>query len=297
MAEKLTELRPLETDPEIAPILPAADSVLEKHRTTPALPETLYHYTSLDAAVQILRSRKMWCSNVVYANDPAEATYGHSVLDDVAKTDPHLKLQGLRSVLAELDCYIASFSGDGDLLPQWRAYCRNGRGVALGVDAQVLRQRGSLILARVIYKPAEQRQFVTDMMDVFRQPLLSAAGNASLLSRLVETLGLYLVIVRSALKSETYESEREYRLFDVLPADRSAHSTALGFRASGGMVIPFFEADLTASTSEAAGQPFREVRVGPCLDVPLLQRSLKTFAVQEQLRFSVTQSNVRMRCE
>jgi nucleoid-associated protein YejK len=297
MAEKLTELAPLQSDPEIGALLPNADAVLEKYRTTPPLPDILYHYTSLDAAIAILQTRKMRCSNVVYANDPAEATYGQSVLDEVAKTDPTLKLQGLRSALAELDSYIVSFSGDGDLLPQWRAYCRNGRGVSVGVDAQVLRRRPTLILARVIYDSAEQRQFVTDMMDVFRQPLLSARGNTVRLRHLLDTLGLYLVIVRSALKSQTYESEREYRLFDVLPADRSSLQTHLAFRASGGMVVPYFEADLSASKAENATQPFSEVRVGPCLDATLIERSLKTLAIQEGLTFAVKPSAVKMRCE
>jgi hypothetical protein len=297
MPEKLGELEPLESDPEVAGLISRADEVLENYRTTPPLPDVLYHYTSLDAAIHILEERKMWCSNAAYANDPAETAYAQAILDDVAKTDSDLKLEGLRSVLAELDCYVTSFSGDGDLLPQWRAYCRNGRGVAVGVDANVLRRRSRLILARVIYDQAMQRQFVIDMMDVFRQPLLSARGDEIRLRRLMDPLGLYLVIVRSILKSETYESEQEYRLFDVLPADRAAHNTQLTFRASGGLAVPHFDADLIDSKAENAAQPFREIRVGPCLDATLIARSLKTFAIQEGLTFSVKPSEVRMRCD
>lgn len=287
----------LEKDPEVETLNRKADEVLDHYRTTPYLPPVLYHYTSLEAALHILEHRKMWCSNVFYANDPAEAVYGQSILDEVAKTDADLKLEGLRTVLEELDCYVASFSADGDLLPQWRAYCRNGRGVAVGVDAAVLRKRSSLILARVIYDQKTQRQFVTDMLDVFRQALLSARGNVPRLRRLLDALAMYLVIVRSALKIETYESEREFRLFDVLPADRAAHNVQLAFRASSGLIVPHFEADLTASNAENAAQPIREIRVGPCLDAPLIARSLKTFAIQEGLTFAVSSSQVRMRCD
>src|SRR5437763_16514326 len=99
----------MESDPEVKTLLERADEVLERYRTMPALPEILYHYTSLDAAVHILHDRKMWCSNVVYANDPAEAVYSQSVLDEVAETDADLKLEGLRSVLGDLDCYVTSF--------------------------------------------------------------------------------------------------------------------------------------------------------------------------------------------
>ncbi len=287
----------LEKDSEVETLIKMADMVLDHYRTTPFLPPVLYHYTSLEAALHILERRKMWCSNVVYANDPAEAVYGQGVLDEIAKTDPDLKLEGLRTVLEELDCYATSFSAEGDLLPQWRAYCRNGRGVAVGVDAAVLRKRSSLILARVIYDPKTQRQFVTDIIDIFRQAVLSARGNEPRLGRLVGALGLYLVIVRSALKTETYESEHEYRLFDVLPADRAAHNVQLAFRASGGLILPHFDADLTASNAENAAQPFREIRIGPCLDSALITRSLKTLAIQEGLIFTVSSSQVRMRCE
>jgi hypothetical protein len=286
----------IESDPEAKTLLERADEVLERYRTTPPLPEILYHYTSLDASIHILRDRKMWCSNVVYANDPAELVYSQGVLDEVAETDADLKLEGLRSVLGDLDCFITSFSGDGDLLPQWRAYCRNGRGVAIGVASRVFRQRSSLLFARVIYDRPEQRKFVTDMMDVFRGSLLSARGDRPRLRRLMGVLGMYLVIVRSALKSDTYESEREYRLFDVLPADRASHNVQLEFRASGGIVVPYFYADLTASGAENASQPFRDIRVGPCLDHSLIARSLNTLAIQESLTFSVSPSKVRMRC-
>jgi hypothetical protein len=287
----------MERDPEVKTLIGRADEVLEKYRTIPPLPEALYHYTSLDAAIHIIQDRKMWCSNVVYANDPAEAVYGQGILDDVAETDADLRLQGLRSVLEELDCYVTSFSGDGDLLPQWRAYGLNGRGVAVGVDANVLRSRPSLVFARVIYDAKTQRQFVTDMMDVFRKALLSARGDSPRLRRLMDALAMYLLIVRSALKSDSYESEREYRLFDVLPADRAAHNVHLDFRASGRMVVPYFKVDLAASNAKNAAQQFRDLRAGPCLDHVLIERSLKTLAIQEGLTFSVTPSSVRMRCD
>lgn len=292
-----TEPTDLDEDPEVKALNEKADAVLEQYRTTPPLPEVLYHYTSLDAALLIIPERTMWCSNVVYANDPAEATYSHGVLDEVADTDRQLRLQGLRAVLTELDCYAISFSAAGDLLPQWRAYCRNGRGVAIGVDTDVLRRRSKLILMRVVYDRSEQRQFVKDMMDVFRAAILSARTNTARLSRLMDALAMYLVIVRSALKSSTYDSEREYRLFDVLPADRAHHGTQLDFRVSGAVVVPYFKVLLTKSNAANAAQPFHDVRTGPCLDYRIIARALETLGVQEGLTFSTTASTVQMRCD
>ncbi|PYQ26981.1 MAG: hypothetical protein DMF56_21765 [Acidobacteria bacterium] len=133
-------------DDELMTIEAAADAVLANYRDVPPVPPIVYHYTSLAAALKIIETGKLWGSNLRYSNDPSEAEYGKHLLDDVLNQDRHLSLQGLRKGIAELDTYAVSLSADGDLLPQWRAYCRNGRGVAVGVEFDTLRQRQSMIL-------------------------------------------------------------------------------------------------------------------------------------------------------
>ncbi|MGN6187149.1 MAG: DUF2971 domain-containing protein [Thermoanaerobaculia bacterium] len=280
-----------------AAIAASANAVLDNYRDKSPVPTKVYHYTSLDAAMNMLESREVWCSNLRYSNDPSEAEYGKRLLDEVLDADPDLKLEGFRKEIADLDTYAASFSAESDLLPQWRAYCRNGRGVALGVDFDTLRQRKSMVLMRVIYDTAEQVQFVKDMLDVFRQPLLAARHDIIKLDPLARDLALYLAIIRSALKSTAYESEREYRLLDLLPRKLDGHHQGLQFRVSGGAVVPYLVANLTQSTGSFAAEPIREMKVGPCLDYSLIDASFTLYRSQTGRGTEVTCSSVSMRCE
>lgn len=274
----------------------AADTVLAKYRDDPPIPSRVYHYTSLDAAMKVIESGKVWCSNLRYSNDPSEAEYGRGLLDKVLDADPDLKLDGLRSGIANLDTYAIAFSAEGDLLPQWRAYCRNGRGVALGVDFDTLHQRQSMVFMRVIYDEDEQRQYITDMLDVFRAPLLAARDNDFKLDPLVRDLAGYLAIIRSAMKSTAYESEREYRLLDLLPRELEGHKQDLQFRVTGGAVVPYLVADLTHSSGASAAEPIRELKVGPCLDHDLIAASFTLYRSQTGRNTDVSRSNVSMRC-
>lgn len=282
-------------DDEIERLSASADAVLWKYRDAPSIPELVYHYTTVDTATTIALTRKVWCSNVTYSNDPAEGEYGKELLDEVVPRDRDFRFDGLRKVIAGLQTYAASFSAAGDVLPQWRAYCRNGRGVAIGVDSEVLKRRTSMIFMRVLYDRNEQEQIVKDMLDVFRAPVLSSHSDTARLKELVGRLALYMVIVRSVLKNPAYESEREYRLFDVLPAEEP--NPELHFRTTAMSAIPYLIADLSASAGENAAQPVRDIKLGWCLDSGLLSGSLKLFARQNALGFDVTRSRIRMRCD
>ncbi len=287
----------VEPDSELLAVINAADSVLWKYRDQQPQPSMLFQYTSLEAALQIIETRTVWCSNLRYSNDPSEATYGKDLLDDIMTKDTDLKLEGLRKVIAELDPYAASFSADDDLLPQWRAYCRNGRGVAIGASFETLRDNKSMIFVRVVYDPAEQRRFITDMLNVFRTSLLSARHDQTRLAAILHKLALYLATIRSALKSNAYDSEKEYRLLNLLPNRLDEPHSGLNFRVSGGSIVPFLSADLSQSRHGNIPEPIRSVRLGPCLDASLVEASLRLFGDQTGRTLQVTRSKVSMRCE
>jgi DUF2971 family protein len=286
-----------DNDVDVSDVRAATDAILLAYRKALPLPESVYHYTSLHAAISIIPKSEVWASNVTYSNDPSEGEYGHQLIIDLLKTDPHFSLQGLLSVINDIDCYATSFSADPDLLTQWRAYCRNGRGVAIGVAADVLAESTKMIFMRVEYDRQKQEQLVRDILNVFRQPLLVAPQNSPRQRALVETLALYFVIVRAIFKSPAYFTEREYRLFNTLPKLWSAHKTQLLYRASESSVIPYLKVNLPLSKSPRAAKPFTEIWIGPCLDFPLTSASLDLVAAQAQFSIGFKPSNVRMRCD
>lgn len=283
-------------DPEITQLNAAADKVILDHRSA-TIPARLFHYTSLPAALAIVESKQIWCSNSRYSNDPSEADYGQKLLEQVIRRDPLFKLSGLLETIRQTESYVTSFSADADLLPQWRAYCLNGRGVAVGVGADTLIKRKSMILVRVEYFRRTQFALVRSMLDVFRKAILSASTNSARLGQLLERLALGLIVIRAALKNGYYDSEREYRLIDAVPANRYARLADVKFRATSAAVVPYLVADLTQSRSANAQEPVEEVRVGPCLSYERVASALELYCHKNKRTFQVTKSKVRMSCD
>lgn len=98
----------------------------------------IFHYASADTFVNILRRREIWATNAAYLNDANELSYpvtlAQQVLDDLAQEESDADLKSFVHDVAQdvgthqvyKAWYVASFSSDGNLLSQWRAYCPRG---------------------------------------------------------------------------------------------------------------------------------------------------------------------------
>src|SRR5919206_3412486 len=51
-----------------------------RRATAGRVPRKLYHYTSLTGFTGIIQAGCIWCSDVAFANDPAEVVYGDEVV-------------------------------------------------------------------------------------------------------------------------------------------------------------------------------------------------------------------------
>jgi hypothetical protein len=106
-------------------------------------PQTLWHYTSAQGLVGIIRTDRLWASDSLFLNDAAERNYGvelmMSALADVEIDSParsttafilglvHPESGILRRWLdAQLRLFVTCFCSEGDLLSQWRTYAGSG---------------------------------------------------------------------------------------------------------------------------------------------------------------------------
>ena len=104
-------------------------------------PATLYHYTTAQGLLSMMKSGHMWATESRYMNDPREFLHGADIMLQVMnrlvkrKNPP----QALRDVKAQIARHIeekfqnvrifcASFCSAGDLLSQWRGYGDSGGG-------------------------------------------------------------------------------------------------------------------------------------------------------------------------
>jgi hypothetical protein len=104
----------------------------------------LYHYTNLAGLIGILNSKVLWLSHFKGMNDLAEGSYLSSFAKE--RVTEWLKNKGLGDIevsrhlhtldyiTRRSDYYLCSFSGNGDLLDQWRCYGDNGKGVSIGLE-------------------------------------------------------------------------------------------------------------------------------------------------------------------
>lgn len=185
--------------------------------------DVFYHYTSMDALVSIIESDSIWLSDYSYLNDKTELVHGVKVVSSIineflgsgiSKGQEGLLRAWLEKASAPLPrVCVASFSGDGDSLSQWRAYGNIAIGFVpykIGIHADQSR------LGVVQYEPEIQRQlaqiYVSHCLQAYA---LDTENNA--LERIPDVyhrFGQVLELV-SFFKDSSFRDEREYRLVYV----------------------------------------------------------------------------------
>jgi len=203
------------------------NSVLSE--TPPAL---LYHYTDQNGLLGIIKNREIWATHHQCLNDTQEFLHAkdliRSEIDHRCKTansDSLSLLQTMRSSLdgpgnEEVNLYIASFSEEGDSLPQWRAY-GGAAGFALGFSMTRLVLPEEFTLARCIYESKEQHEIaaaiVSEVEHMVDQPLHIGPPNAKFTAWAILLLTLHQFAL--IFKHEKFREEREWRIFSRVLMD------------------------------------------------------------------------------
>jgi len=134
-------------------------------------------------------------------------------------------------------------------------------------------------------------------MAVYADPIRQASDDNECFP-LVGELALYFVILRGIFKQRAYVGEAEYRLFNTLPHPRDAHDVSLLFHATKSTVIPYYEVDLSSNRAGSNEIPMTDVMLGPCLESPLTQDSIRVLLDQARLaHVKINASKVKMRSE
>lgn len=178
--------------------------------------EMVYHYTSHDAAANIVRNEEIWLSNILYLNDRKEfwgtfervSHYFHqrSVANEpvepaiIQHVEQFIKRRSGTSI-----CVIC-FSEHSNDAAQWERYASTGGGVALGfLKAKLLAACGAhqyLFADPVLYDDAEITKKIDDIVRTVEDAKLS--GNQ-------ENAVNPLIRLAAFAKDRSFESEKEFR--------------------------------------------------------------------------------------
>jgi hypothetical protein len=279
------------------------------HREPPGI---LYHYTTQRGLLGIITTNEIWASHTQYLNDRLEFRHAIEIAKDELlkmKREPMFidKMELLDEIesalgirMESVNVCVCSFSADGDVLSQWRAYGENASGFSIGFSDAFLRSvcnNLSFWLVPVLYEEEQQRTLIRTLLeDVLEenfqtqsQGASNAGGELGDSSLPGGNLVAYLNRYAPLIKHKAFIEEHEWR---IVSPPLSCAKERFGYREGASMLIPYFRIPLVSDT-----QPFgiKEIFVGPTPHPEQSIRSLRGLLTKNKLTATLTHSQVPYR--
>ena len=229
--------------------------------------EMIFHYTRGQGLHGIIKDKALWATQIQYLNDRREflfvfetaARYIHALTvfrEDWAKRHPSLAsaieyglVQSAPSGGRQI--FVVSFTTRWDDLSQWRAYCGDEQGYAIGFNARELRKlaeaRGWRFLQCAYGENSRNAEIVAAIKETFQQWESKAITTEA---RALEYLVNKLLPIAPTTKDHAFEAEDEWRLVGPVAdaADPAIpHQTVVQYRPSSTTLIPYVEFSLDDS--------------------------------------------------
>jgi hypothetical protein len=258
----------------------------------------IFHYTDATAVKSILEHEKMWLTDVRYLNDSEEMHNGISKLVQYMRhrvanfPHPHEFFEDAANYvesglvgkagygIENRPVFIGSFTQEGDLLSQWRAY----GSYSIEFDADHIPQE----LFRCVYDDDIKLDQASDKVLLNLITIAKdMAANSGFLDRdgyeaFSEIIGLV-----ATFKHESFSEEQEVRVIlghDIDP--EIENGLDVEFRTRGNILIPYVKADLPFES-------IRAIHIGPMRDQELAYISMKAFVDNLHLKRDVTIQNFK----
>jgi hypothetical protein len=248
--------------------------------STGNLPRVLYHYTSLAAAEQIIRSQQLWLTSHDCTNDPHEIKSVEEVIAEVARAwkghygvvgdvalDSCAEAWTLHHVTTGFNLALGCFSQARDKSSQWKSYADNGRGVCLGFStAQLTGQVEGVAfhLSQVLYG---EDPCIDRLARGFRD-VLQAGARVTPSKNVATLVGLALIrlaaFLSTSAKHAEWREEEEWRLLGVWPKGDAPNWLERGTGVRY-IAIPYSDQTL---------RPLDEIIIGPKADAAAAMKRL-----------------------
>ena len=237
------------------------DEVIQKNGLDDKRPALLHHYTSLDAAVNIIQRREIRLSHCEFLNDATEIRGSITLINkgiqkaiDRAQNQTYHRASEVfyRGVLSQYDSKSSLYEafvfcmseGDPqtlsgqDILSAWRAYGRDGRGVCLSYDSNQLsiyaKGGNGLRLSRVIYDERLQERIIDEILDGGYIGYQRSNNTQDAVAATVAAL----IFMMPVFKHKAFQEELEWR-FIYLPENQDPSTSALKFNVRNNLVVPY----------------------------------------------------------
>ena len=242
----------------------------------------IWHYTDAEGLIGILKSGKLWCTQVSCLNDSLEQRYFGDLVHAAVKvlwaknTDANLAILlrtadeglGVRDHASE-GHFVACFSEIEDDLGQWRGYGGGQCGYAIGFRyegiLEALKARPSALLLPMHYDVTGHQFLVGEVLRMAQQYFLQGVERGlpdieRWAREFLDAFAKQLDLLVSIIKHPTFSSERERRIMTLL--QRGEH-TQLEFRQRRTLLARHLPIGLTVNSGTAKLLPLTRVYVGP----------------------------------
>lgn len=224
-----------------------------------APPASLWHYTTSNGLLEILKTKSLWSTHIGYLNDSTEFEHAIDVLDSAARerhSEQELARVGWPQVLAETSVrlwdedeleltstYVTSFCETEDLLSMWRAYPGANAGYALCFDPTTFPQSsggwpGRLV--RCLYKEADKAaKLPAALHRLGRLLTIPDTPTKEQRDRTAWEISLDLQVASPQFKHEHFHEEREWRLVCGARSDGRHSGLPVCYRSGQSSLIPY----------------------------------------------------------
>jgi len=257
------------------------------------IPEILYHYTTQGGLIGLMKSKKIWATNILFLNDSKEFNHTIQIALEFLKCDETVVGQDLYKTVERLfsdsqapDVYVTSFTAMRDQLSQWRGYCPNWGGFNIGFETRKLieiAKAQGIVLIPCNYDLEEQGKIIENSInitcDTFNQKadanynpegefdidsFLELAGSTRL------NYGLQLLLIAPFFKHPKFIEENELRFIFY---QKEGQKKNICFREGASTIVPYVEIDLVM---EATGpMPIKELVIGPTPNQELSKKAVE----------------------
>lgn len=295
-------------------------------------PKVVYHYTTMDAMMNIVKTKSIWATSILYLNDLSEMRYLISRVRKrraaYKKTHPDVDARLFDGLFEKQNKnfmhypFVTSFSRDGDSLSQWRSYCPNGNGVAIGFSVDCLHRAttdkssvGRLkntTFHTVGYLDDDDSEYLDNIIAKEIAVANDWAGSLQTWNA-AQIFSIFIQVAACYHKHSSFSHEAEYRL--VAPEPRNEHDL-IEFRPTRSCLVPYVELHIPnrqnnsrdptpdrkakADPSQAGPSPsdcdfIERLIVGPTSNMDLSLQSVQVFLEKHKAHASVVPSNVPYR--
>lgn len=251
---------------------------------------TIYHYTTIEALTNGIivnnaikyKEICLWASNCEYMNDPDEVKTGYQFLNKIIGS--YLDNKENLPYVSEYDytikdkIFITSFSTQNDSLPMWKMYGKDGKGIALGIDKEIITKVYKPLIYKCIYNSDKHIREISQILKPKKitrdsniydseelkkglEKILETAisGIIGVINDIVTTLAYSIFLV----KNKDYSYEDEIRLYTIAEEN-------IAFRCKNDLIIPYINVFLPK-------EALKEIWIGPTNDLNRTNKSLRTF--------------------